>query len=193
MARMCRVDRPGWLAAGIILGDAMLNWTSPGLAMAGAIDESAHVATTLLIGGASIKHMDGLERAGAYLGSMAIDVDHVPLLVLKLPMESAEDRPVTHSLVTILALTSASLLVPGRPRHLLKGLVAGTISHFLRDLATGGVPLAWPFSRRLVKVPYVAYAALLLALAIRASGDNRGHAGAQDARSMLRAFQPVSH
>lgn len=169
---MCRIDSPGWLVAGVLISDAVLCRANPGLAIAGALDESAHVATTLLIGRKIGRHLDTLERVGACMGSIMIDIDHVPLLILKRPMESAEDRPVTHSLSTLLVLTLVARTLPDRPRRFLNGLIAGTISHFVRDLATGGVPLVWPMHRRLIRVPYRAYAALLVMSSIRAATAN---------------------
>jgi membrane-bound metal-dependent hydrolase YbcI (DUF457 family) len=159
---------PGWLAGMVVVGDAFLTRKRPGLAIAGAIDETAHLATTLLIGGPCPESYDPVAIVGLTLGSVLIDVDHVPLLLFRLPMESAEDRPVTHSLVTLAVLIGATRLSTGNRRSFLLGLTAGTTSHFLRDLATGGAPLAWPLTRRLVTAPYLAYAVLLAGLALRA-------------------------
>jgi inner membrane protein len=61
-----------------------------------------------------------------------------------------------------------------RRRPLLLGLAFGVGAHFVRDIATGpGLPLGWPFSDRMVQLPYVVYAAVYLlaagVLLIRAS------------------------
>jgi membrane-bound metal-dependent hydrolase YbcI (DUF457 family) len=164
---------PERLAGVVLCVDAILARYKPGVAIAGALDETAHLATTMLIGGPFPERQQPAVVAGALLGSILIDVDHVPLLVLKLPMESAADRPMTHSLVTLAAIGGLSRATRGQAGAVLLGIAAGTTCHFIRDLATGGMPLAWPASRRLVRVPYAAYAVLLAALVIRARHEGR--------------------
>jgi hypothetical protein len=104
-------------------------------------DHPAHVATAVLFGGSG----------GAYLaGSLLPDLDHIPM-ALGSP-EPGDPRPKTHSLYMPIAAALVS-----RP------LAAGMLAHFARDLAFDpGVPL---LGRREYRVPYVAYAVVLLATA----------------------------
>jgi hypothetical protein len=110
----------------------------------GPFDESAHLATGYLLGGPDPVFL---------AGSLLPDVDHIPLAFQD--PTPGDPRPRTHSVcvVAIGALFS-------------RRLAAGMLAHFVRDLALDpGVPLFWPLSRRAVRIPYAAYAALLIAAA----------------------------
>jgi hypothetical protein len=104
-------------------------------------DHPAHVATAVLLGGT-----DPLYLAGSLLP----DVDHIPM-AFRSP-QAGDPRPRTHSLYGPLAVA------PFSPR-----LAAGMLAHFTRDLALDpGVPL---FGGRPFRLPYAAYAVLVLAAA----------------------------
>ena len=104
-------------------------------------DHPAHVATAALIGGTGRTYL---------AGSLLPDVDHIPM-AFRSP-EPGDPRPKTHSLYAVLPVALVS-----RP------LAAGMLAHFARDLALHpGVPL---FGGRPFRVPYAAYAVLLLATA----------------------------
>jgi hypothetical protein len=104
----------------------------------GLFDEPAHLATGYLLGGA-----DPVFLAGSVLP----DLDHVPL-VFRGPSKG-DPRPRTHSLFAALAAGAVS-----------RRLGAGVLAHFARDLALDpGVPL---FAGRAFRVPYGAYAVLML-------------------------------
>ena len=114
-----------------------LSWFQVGL-----LDEPAHLATGILVGG-----LDPVFLAGAMLP----DADHLPL-VLQDP-RPGDPRPGTHSVY----LAALAALVSRR-------LAAGVLTHFARDLALPpGVPLLG--GSRHFRVPYAAYAVLLLASA----------------------------
>jgi len=104
-------------------------------------DHPAHLATATLLGG----------TGRAYLaGSLLPDLDHIPM-ALGSP-RPGDPRPKTHSLYAVLPAAVVS-----RP------LAAGMLAHFARDLALEpGVPL---FGRRPFRLPYAAYAVILLAAA----------------------------
>jgi hypothetical protein len=104
-------------------------------------DHPAHVATAVLIGGTD----------PAYLaGSLLPDLDHVPM-AFQSP-QPGDPRPKTHSIYAVLAAALVS-------RRLARGMLA----HFVRDLALDpGVPL---LGGRHLRVPYTAYAVLILAAA----------------------------
>ena len=74
---------------------------------------------------------------------MAIDLDHIPLYLGLLGNQ--DQRPVTHSLTTVLVISLAAA-VSRRHRAVLAGCVAGLLIHFARDIAEGlpGVRLLWP-------------------------------------------------
>ena len=107
-------------------------------------DHPAHLATAALLG--------GTDRA--YLaGSLLPDLDHIPM-AFRSP-KVGDPRPNTHSLLLLALAAPAS-----------RRLAAGMAAHFVRDLAMDpGVPLLWPLSRRALRVPYGAYAVLILASA----------------------------
>ena len=73
---------------------------------------------------------------------MAIDLDHVPLY---LGLGNPEQRPVTHSLTTVLVVVIAAA-VTRRHRAVLAGAATGVLIHFARDIAEGppGVRMLWP-------------------------------------------------
>jgi hypothetical protein len=104
-------------------------------------DHPAHVATAILLGGTDPVYL---------AGSLAPDVDHIPT-AFRSP-QPGDPRPRTHSLYGPLAVA------PFSPK-----LAAGMVAHFVRDLALHpGVPL---FGGRPFRIPYGAYAVLLLAAA----------------------------
>ena len=87
---------------------------------------------------------------GVWAKPLLPDVDHIPLAFQD--PTPGDPRPRTHSIYGVLAVA------PFSPR-----LAAGMLAHFARDLAVDpGVPL---FGRRHLRVPYGAYAVLLLAAA----------------------------
>jgi hypothetical protein len=126
----------GIFAADWVIANVKLPWLAIGL-----FDEPAHLATGYLLGGA-----DPLFLAGSLLP----DVDHIPLAFQD--PSPGDPRPKTHSLY---AAVGAGLVS--------RRLGAGVLAHFARDLALHpGVPL---FGGRAFRVPYSAYAVLILATA----------------------------
>ena len=92
----------------------------------------------------------------AYLaGSLLPDLDHIPLALRLVHPDPGDPRPLTHNLLTLAPVAAGS-----------RDAAAGMAAHFVRDLAVGtGVPLLWPLTRRAVRVPYAAYAVVVLATA----------------------------
>ena len=108
----------------------------------GVLDEPAHLATAILL----------TERpTPAYIaGALLPDLDHVPLAFAG--PTPGDPRPRTHSIYVVLPALLLS-----------RDLAAGVLAHFARDVALGpGIPL---FGGRHVRVPYGAYAVLILASA----------------------------
>jgi hypothetical protein len=122
-----------------VIENVKLPWLAIGL-----FDEPAHLATGYLLGGPDPVFL---------AGSLLPDVDHIPLAFQD--PTPGDPRPQTHSLLVLAAAALGS-----------RRLAAGAAAHFARDLALDpGVPLLSPFSRRHLRVPYAAYAVLLLAAA----------------------------
>ena len=123
-------------AADWVIANVRIPWLAVGL-----FDEPAHLATGYLLGG----------RDPVFLaGSLLPDVDHIPLAFQD--PQPGDPRPKTHSLYAV-ALTALFS----------RRAAAGMLAHFARDLALDpGVPL---LGGRAFRVPYSAYALLLLASA----------------------------
>jgi membrane-bound metal-dependent hydrolase YbcI (DUF457 family) len=143
--------------------------------IAGVLDETAHLATGLLVLTALPRAEDAGFRRGLVAASVLLDVDHVPDMLGFWFLRPRGMRPRTHSVATLLALACS-------PR--LDGALVGASAHLVRDLATGtnAVPLLWPFSKRPFTVPYGAYAAGVAVLAGLALVQSRTRLGASTPR-----------
>lgn len=142
--------------------DARFDSAALSLPAKALLDESAHLATGLLLLGALVRRPSPLLVLGTALGSVAIDVDHIPLVLIHHGHLYGVPRPTTHSLLTIMMIAGMALLLPARYRAFALGVAFGIATHLIRDMATGGVPLLWPLSSAFFDLPYNAYAALLL-------------------------------
>jgi membrane-bound metal-dependent hydrolase YbcI (DUF457 family) len=133
--------------ATIAVADYVIHRRRPRWIVVGMFDHPAHVATAVLL---------RRELTPSYLaGSLLPDLDHIPLALRVVHPDPGDPRPVTHCLLTV-----APVALLNREAAL------GMLAHFVRDLGVGtGAPLLWPFSGRPVRVPYAAYAVLILASA----------------------------
>ena len=121
----------------------------------GMLDEPAHLATAMLLR----RRLEAKYLVGAFLP----DLDHVPLLLRAVHPQPGDPRPLTHCLLSVAPVAATS-----------PEAAKGMLAHFARDLGVGtGVPLLWPLTRRPVRVPYGAYALLLLAAAYSRSRPSR--------------------
>jgi membrane-bound metal-dependent hydrolase YbcI (DUF457 family) len=127
----------------------------PWLVMGLVFDHPAHVATAVLL---------RENPTPAYLaGSLLPDLDHIPLALRIVQPDPADPRPLTHNLLTVPPVAAKS-----------RDTAAGMLAHFARDLGVGtGVPLLWPLSGRRFRLPYAAYAVLVLASAYSRSRPSR--------------------
>src|SRR5579859_2652909 len=136
---------PVLLAGVALVFDAMDRRVPFGLLSTGLLDEVAHLATAALDLMVLACLVDAPCRfyVAALVASVAIDLDHVPLYLGLLGDEG--QRPVTHSLATVVAFAVAAM-VSRRHRAVLAGVVTGLLLHFARDIAEGppGVRLLWP-------------------------------------------------
>jgi inner membrane protein len=126
----------------------------------GIFDHPAHIATAMLLRARWNK---------PYLvGALLPDLDHIPLALRPVHPSPADPRPVTHCLISVAPAAAVN-----------RDAAAGMLAHFVRDLGVGtGVPLLWPLTRRHLRLPYVAYAVLVLAAAYsrsRPSGAAPAH------------------
>jgi hypothetical protein len=141
--------------ATIGVADYVIHRRRPPWIVQGLFDEPAHMATAMLL---------RPTWPPAYLaGSLLPDLDHVPLALRLVHPDPGDPRPLTHCLLTVAPVAAGS-------REAAKGMLA----HFARDLAVGtGVPLLWPLTRKRVRLPYAAYAVLVLATAYSRSRPSR--------------------
>lgn len=129
--------------ATIAVADLLIHRKRPSWHVLGLLDEPAHLATAILL---------RRELSPAYLaGSLLPDLDHVPRAFGS--PRPGSPRPRTHSLYPVAAAAFVS-----------RELAEGMLAHYARDLALNpGLPLLG--SSRHFKVPYGAYAVLVLATA----------------------------
>jgi hypothetical protein len=141
-----RLAALGCLAT-IAVADYVIRRRRPRWIVMGMFDHPAHVATAALL---------RRNPSASYLaGSLLPDVDHIPLALRLVHPDPGDPRPVTHCLLTVAPVAAVN-----------RDAARGMLAHFVRDLGVGtGVPLLWPFTRRSVRVPYAAYAVLVLATA----------------------------
>jgi len=134
----------------------------------GLIDEPAHLATALLVQ-ANLENPDPVWAASLVAGSVAPDVDHVPLIPVRHTIKADDPRPALHTLFAPAAVAAAGCFARERTRQALLGLAAGICAHFLRDLATGtGLAVIQPLARRRIRLPRRSYQAAMMLLAWRA-------------------------
>ena len=134
------------LLAGLALGFDAADRSVPfSILETGLIDEPAHLATGALGLLALACFIDVPRRfyVAAVIASVAIDLDHIPLYLGLLGND--DQRPVTHSLATVIVAAGAAV-VTRRHRAVLAGIVTGLLIHFARDIAEGppGVRMLWP-------------------------------------------------
>jgi inner membrane protein len=134
------------LLAGVALGfDAADRRVQFGLLRTGPLDEVAHLATAALGLLVLACFIDVPRRfyIAALIASVAIDLDHIPLYLGLLADRS--QRPVTHSLATVVVFAGAAA-ASRRHRAVLAGAATGLVLHFARDIAEGppGVRMLWP-------------------------------------------------
>src|SRR6185312_847010 len=101
--------------------------------VAGLFDHPAHLATGALV------HLNLGPRprawsAGFAVGSLAPDLDHVPLALRAVKPSLDDQRPLTHCLLAVAPVAALALATRSEP---LAGTTAGMLAHFLRDVGVG--------------------------------------------------------
>lgn len=144
----------------------------PPTLLLGAADWTGHLATTAIILAAIPLRLPPGLVAGAFL-AILIDLDHLPDLFGGEGITEATPRPVSHSLLTVLAVGGIAAAVRARaPRYgdLAAGVAIGVPMHLLRDVFTGpGVALFWPLDTGAVEGPFLVYLTGLVLLAVHAA------------------------
>ncbi len=138
-------------------------------AVEGTLDEPAHVATVVIILAALGWRFGQWFVIGALVGSVAIDLDHIPAYLGADFLTRGTPRPFTHSLTTVLVVVLVALVVRGHWRVVILGFAFGLVGHFFRDMcepAQSGVALFWPISNAGIRLPYMVYAAVMVALGV---------------------------
>lgn len=153
----------------IFLVDVIADRLALPLAVAGVLDEVAHVATAIVVMTATTRRRTGLFVVGVLVAAWAIDIDHVPREVFGWDgLTAGAPRPYTHSLATPLITSVWALCGPRTGREFAVGLAFGLVTHFLRDAATGnGLALFWPLTKRPVEISYSVYVGSLVACLLR--------------------------
>ena len=161
-------------ALALIIGlDTFLHRRAPSRLITGIVDESAHLLTASILVAALPLPRDERFLRGALAGAVLIDLDHLPGEVGSALLTRGAGRPLPHSLPTVAVLLACALPLSAASRPFFLGAAVGVLTHFLRDMATGGAPLRWPRDKRRVTIPYGAYPALLAAASLRVLGLGR--------------------
>ncbi|MGA2824915.1 MAG: metal-dependent hydrolase [Streptosporangiaceae bacterium] len=139
---------PVLLAVAAFCFDAANRLIRYGPISAGPLDEPAHLAIAALGLLVVARFIEAPRRfyVAALIASVAIDLDHIPLYLGWLG--PGGQRPVTHSLATVVVLAIAAV-ASRRHRAVLTGVVVGLLLHFARDIAEGppGVRMLWPIQQ----------------------------------------------
>jgi len=154
------------LLAGIALAfDAADRRVQFSILNTGPLDEVAHLATAALGLLVLACFIDVPRRfyVAALIASVAIDLDHIPLYLGLLGNQ--DQRPVTHSLATVLVFAGAAA-VSRRHRAVLAGVATGLVLHFARDIAEGppGVRLFWPVQDTAWTASFLWFLGMIIAL-----------------------------
>jgi inner membrane protein len=153
----------------VVAADAAIALLTPVTAVLAMFDEPAHLATAVVVLLAVARGLPDELLLAALVGSVALDVDHIPHFLGTEAWTAGTPRPYSHALWTPLVLAAlGALLGRRRPRAraVAFGLALGTCCHMLRDLGTGdGISLLWPLSDRGFRAPWVVYVAVLLGFA----------------------------
>jgi inner membrane protein len=148
----------------ILAIDGPIAWQQRPLVLAGLADETAHLLTAALLLAAVPLALPRAFVISALLGSMLIDLDHLPLIMGSDLLTRETGRPVTHSMLALGCAAVIALWLPPWSKCLGWGLAAGIAAHFVRDLAStsAGVPLFWPVTPYGFTLAHDAYFALLV-------------------------------
>jgi inner membrane protein len=143
-----------------VIDDLFQNRTLP-LHVRAPLDEVGHAATMVVLLCALVGRVPRAFVTGGLLGAVMLDLDHLSIVLHLHAWAPADGRPFTHSLATVVVVALLSCLTR-RWRMFGIGVACGLLTHLLRDLADGVVPLFWPVTTAQLSIPYPLYAATIL-------------------------------
>ena len=163
------------IAAGSWIAIAVLRLAEPGpqdrtLTIHGIYDETGHLLTALMVA-AGVRAMRlPIPFWSVLIGGVILDVGHVMIqLDFSEPIDGSS-RNGTHSILVV-ALIALGGFVDQRRANLWLGITIGALSHLWRDMGTGLVPLAWPFSDEIWGTSFTRHMVGLAALPVAMIGS----------------------
>jgi inner membrane protein len=130
----------------------------------GLVDWIGHLATGVVL--VALLQPKLRVALAILVGSVLIDLDHVPLELGTDVLTGDATRPYTHSLLTLLVVLTVAAVARS---EVVLGLAIGLAGHFARDLGGGDVLLLWPLSTEQESVPFAVYVAVLALTAATAA------------------------
>ena len=127
----------------------------------GVLDEVAHAATAGILLAPWLPEAPREWSAGAFVGAVLLDIDHIPGEFGRRWLARAGERPYSHTALFALGVLALGQVADVRRQRCMRGVAAGIATHLFRDLATGGWLLTWPLRRRSNRIPYWTYATVL--------------------------------
>jgi inner membrane protein len=131
----------------------------------GFVDWIGHLATGVVL--IAALRPSAPTAAGILLGSVVLDLDHLPLELLGSDVLTGDaPRPYTHSLLSLLVVVALAAVTR---RRLLAGLAIGIAGHLARDIGGGELVLLWPLTDSSYRLPFAVYVLALVLLALTAA------------------------
>ena len=145
-------------AAALLLADWLHRQVGDSVFPGGALDEIAHLLTTLIVLWALGPRICDRFLVPALVASVLIDLDHIPGILGHDFLTRGTQRPYTHSLLSIVVVLVVAGLWRSR-RDVLLGIAIGLAIHFWRDMseADAGVALLWPASDHSFTLAHTTY------------------------------------
>lgn len=131
----------------------------------GVADEVSHLLSGAIVGLGLVRLVPSIQLIPVLLGSVAMDIDHVPDVLGWMAPEGPSSRFVTHGLATVGVVGSIALVDRGRALAWIS-IACGLLVHLFRDAATGSIIAGWPLSHSPFTIPYAAYIGCLACIAI---------------------------
>ena len=188
-------DSFGWWAYPLLLAGIALIFDAAdrrvpfSVVASGPLDEVAHFATAAL-GLLVLERFVDIPRrfyVAALVASVAIDLDHIPLYLGLLG--NRDQRPVTHSLATVIVFVVAAVASRGH-RAVLAGASTGLVLHFARDITEGppGVRMLWPLQQTAWSASYWWFLGMIIAFTVARLILVAAHIP----RTRVRLFEPLA-
>lgn len=159
------------LIAGILVGLRHLD-PSPSphsMLVHGLIDETGHVLTALMLG-ISIRALRLPIPLWSFLvGGVVLDGGHILTQIGATTPIAGSSRDGSHSLAVV-ALIGLIGLVDARRANIWLGVALGAMTHLVRDMGTGKVPLLWPAVTTVETTSFHRYLAVMVGVSVMTIG-----------------------